>query len=184
MRFKSLGGITGLGHAVDPDCDSRRVCRLCDVKNTASALCKMGWRISQKGHPRQERIPLAPDDIDHALAYELSLDQTQGLIRLDEWFVLQQVDLAEKLYVATEHRARKYLDPRTGRTVIAPLPEAVKAASLVGPKLSALGPIKRAMATCRTARFNGSGTRCWGSRSAAGSWSTSSRRHRHRDSSW
>ena len=97
----------------------------------------------QKGHPRQERIPFAPDDVDHTIPYELSLEQSQGLVPLEEWFVLQQVDLAEKLYVVTEHRARKYLDRRTGRTVIAPLPEAVKAAGVVGPKLSALAAYQK-----------------------------------------
>lgn len=113
-------------------------------KNKGTARKKRKRKIGgQKGHPRQERIPFAPDDIDHTLAYELSLDQAQGLIPLEEWFVLQQVDLAEKLYVVTEHRARKYLDPRTGRTVIAPLPEAVKAAGLVGPKLSALAAYQK-----------------------------------------
>jgi transposase len=97
----------------------------------------------QKGHPRHERIPFAPDDIGPILPYELSPKQAQGLIPLDEWFVLQQVDLVEKLYRVTEHRARKYLDPRTGRIVIAPLPVAVKAAGLVGPKLSALAAYQK-----------------------------------------
>jgi transposase len=97
----------------------------------------------QKGHPRHERIPFAPDDIGPILPYELSPDQAQGLIPLEEWFVLQQVDLAEKLYVVAEHRARKYRDPRTGRIVIAPLPDAVKAAGLVGPKLSALAAYQK-----------------------------------------
>jgi transposase len=62
---------------------------------------------------------------------------------LEEWFVLQQVDLADKLYLVTEHRVRKYLDPRTGRIVMAPLPVAVKAAGLVGPKLSALAAYQK-----------------------------------------
>jgi hypothetical protein len=57
---------------------------------------------------------------------------------LEEWFALPQVDLVERPYVVTEHRAREYLDPRIGRIVIAPLPIAVKAAGLVGPKLCAL----------------------------------------------
>ena len=56
---------------------------------------------------------------------------------------LQQVDLLEKPYLVTEHRARKYLDPRTGRIVIAPLPVDVKAAGLVGPKLSALAAYQK-----------------------------------------
>jgi transposase len=97
----------------------------------------------QKGHPRQERIPFAPEDIGPILPYELSPKQAQGLVPLEEWFVLQQVDLVEKPYVVAEHRARKYLDPRTGRIVIAPLPVAVKAAGLVGPKLSALAAYQK-----------------------------------------
>lgn len=92
----------------------------------------------QKGHPRQERIPFAPEDIDATRFYVLPAEQVQDLIPLDDWFILQQVDLVQKLYRVTEHRARKYLDPRTGRMVVAPLPAAVKAAGLVGPKLSAL----------------------------------------------
>lgn len=97
----------------------------------------------QQGHPRQERIPFAPDDIDTMLFHELPPEQVQELIPLDDWSVLQQVDLVEKLYTVTEHRARKYLDPRTGRMVIAPLPAAVKAAGLVGPKLSALAAYQK-----------------------------------------
>jgi hypothetical protein len=134
---------------------------------------KMG---GPKGHPRQERIPFAPEDIGPLLPYELSPKQAQGLIPLEEWFVLQQVDLAEKLYVVTEHRARKYLNPRTGRIVLVPFPVAVKAAGLVGPKLSALAAYQKAIVTRRTARSSGSGTRSWGFRSAAPRWLTSSRR--------
>jgi transposase len=92
----------------------------------------------QPGHPREERTPFGPDQIDRTIRHELSASRSRGLIPLDEWVVLQQVELAEKLYTVTEHRARKYHDPRTGRIVIAPLPRGVKAASLVGPRLSAL----------------------------------------------
>jgi len=97
----------------------------------------------QKGHPRHERIPFPADDIGPVIPYELSPKQAQGLIPLEEWVVLQQVDLVERPYVVTEHRARKYLDPRTGRIVIAPFPVAVKAAGLVGPKLSALAAYQK-----------------------------------------
>jgi transposase len=97
----------------------------------------------QKGHPRHGRIPFAPDDVGPILPYELSPQQARSLIPLEEWFVLQQVDLVEKPYVVTEHRARKYLNPRTGRIVIAPLPLAVLAAGLVGPKLSALAAYQK-----------------------------------------
>jgi transposase len=97
----------------------------------------------QEGHPRQERAAFTPEDVDRIIPYELSPAQARGLIPLNEWFVLQQVDLADKLYVVTEHRARKYRNPRTGRIVIAPLPDAVKAAGLVGPKLSALATYQK-----------------------------------------
>ena len=56
----------------------------------------------QKGHPRQERIPFAPEDIGPVIPLELAPEQAQGLIPLAEWFVLQQVDLVEKLYRVTE----------------------------------------------------------------------------------
>jgi hypothetical protein len=97
----------------------------------------------QKGHPRHERIPFGPDDVGPIIPYELSPKQAEGLIPLDEWFVLQQVDLVPKPYIVTEHRARKYQDSRTGRIVIAPLPVAIKAAGLVGPKLSALAAYQK-----------------------------------------
>ena len=105
---------------------------------------KRGREIGgQEGHPRQERAAFAPEDVNRIIPYELSPAQARGLIPLEEWFVLQQVELADKLYVVTEHRARKYLNPRTGRIVIAPLPDAVKTAGLVGPKLSALATYQK-----------------------------------------
>ena len=97
----------------------------------------------QTGHPRQERIPFAPEDIDAIRFHVLPAEQVQDLIPLDDWFILQQVDLVKKLYRVAEHRARKYQDPRTGRIVIAPLPAAVKAAGLVGPNLSALAAYQK-----------------------------------------
>jgi len=97
----------------------------------------------QQGHPRQERIPFPPEEIGPVKCHELSGRQAQGLIPREDWFVLQQVDLVDKPYVVTEYRARKYQDPRTGRIVIAPLPAAVKAAGLVGPRLSALAAYQK-----------------------------------------
>jgi transposase len=97
----------------------------------------------QKGHPRHERIPFGPDDIGSVIPYELSGPQAQGLIPLDDWFIVQQVELVDKPFLVTEHRARKYRDGRTGRIVMAPLPAAVKAAGLVGPRLSALAAYQK-----------------------------------------
>ena len=61
-----------------------------------------------------------------------------GLVPLDDWHVVQQIELVERPFEITEHRARKYLDQRTGRMVLAPLPPEVAAGGLVGSKLSAL----------------------------------------------
>jgi transposase len=57
---------------------------------------------------------------------------------LDQFRILQQVELAEKLFEVSEHRARLYRHRETGEVVAAPLPEEVVRAGLVGPRLSAL----------------------------------------------
>jgi len=57
---------------------------------------------------------------------------------LEEFSVVQQVDLATKLFEVTEHRARLYLHRPTGEVVAAPLPDEVLRAGLVGPRLSTL----------------------------------------------
>ena len=61
----------------------------------------------------------------------------QGLEPLDEWQILQQVTLPEKLYIVIEHRARKYRDQRTGRIHIAPMPEEVRTGGLLGADMTA-----------------------------------------------
>ena len=97
----------------------------------------------QKGHPKHERPPFAPEDVDMTVPCELSASESQGLIPLDEWRVLQQIELVDKPYFVTEYRARKYWDPRTERVVIAPFPVDVQVAGLVGPKLSALAAYQK-----------------------------------------
>lgn len=57
---------------------------------------------------------------------------------LDDWRVVQQIELPKKLFIVTEHRARRYLCRRTGRIVTAPLPAGVAKAGLLGPRLSSL----------------------------------------------
>jgi transposase len=95
-------------------------------------------RGGQVGHAKHERTPFPPHQIGKAFEYELVEEDAAGLIPLDEWHVVQQIELAERPVVITEHWARKYRDPRTGRIVIAPLPPEVVQGGLVGPKLSAL----------------------------------------------
>lgn len=49
----------------------------------------------------------------------------EGLKPLDEWFIIQQIELPDKMYRVIEHRARKYLDPATGQIHLAPIPDEV-----------------------------------------------------------
>jgi transposase len=46
--------------------------------------------------------------------------------------------LPKKLYVVTEHRARKYLAPRTGNIIVTPLPDDISRGGLLGTDLTAM----------------------------------------------
>lgn len=59
-------------------------------------------------------------------------------IPLNSWHIVQQITLPQKLYVATEHRARKYLDPSNGKIIITPLPENISRAGLLGTDITAM----------------------------------------------
>ncbi len=87
-------------------------------------------RGAQKGHKKNSRQPFKDDKIDDTFEYEYI--DAEGLIPLDEWHVVQQVSLPEKLFIVTEHRARKYMDPKTGNIHIAPLPQEVRKGGLLG----------------------------------------------------
>ena len=93
----------------------------------------------QKGHRKQERKPFPPDQVDCSYAYEL--EDTTGLEPLDDsegWRVVQKIELPEKLFHITEHRARRYRCVHNGRIVTAPLPPDVVKGGLMGPRLAAL----------------------------------------------
>ena len=95
-------------------------------------------RGGQPGHAKYERTPFPPEQIDRTQRYELSRRQAAELKPLNEWHVVQQIELKEHPFWIVEYRARKYLDPVTGQIVIALLPPEVAHGGLVGPKLSAL----------------------------------------------
>ncbi len=61
-----------------------------------------------------------------------------GWKALDRFRVIQQVELVEKPYIVSEHRARLYQNLRTGQVLAAPLPKEVRRAGLLGPRLTAL----------------------------------------------
>jgi len=94
-------------------------------------------RGGQPGHTRCLRQPFGPDQVDQVIEYELTDKDAQGLVPLNEWFILQQIELPEKRYQVIEHRSRKYRDPVTGKTHIAPMPEAIRKGGLLGADMTA-----------------------------------------------
>jgi len=96
-------------------------------------------RGGQQGHAKHERPMFSSDQVDETYDYMfVDPDDLQNLEPLDEFHVIQQVELATKLYTVTEHRARKYRCKTTGKIITAPLPGDVVQAGLIGPRLSAL----------------------------------------------
>ena len=91
---------------------------------------------AQKGHPRHERTAFTEEQLDYQVSYELDLDPSEWE-PLDEWDTVQQIELKESPVEITEHRARRYRNRCTGDVVSTGLPEEVKAAGLVGPRLTA-----------------------------------------------
>jgi transposase len=95
-------------------------------------------RGGQPGHERHERTPFGPEEVDRAWIYEWPASSLGADWKpLEEFRTLQQVELVEKLFEVTEYSARLYRHRRTGEIVAAPLPEDVRRAGLVGPRLSA-----------------------------------------------
>lgn len=106
---------------------------------TGSGRKKKRRRGGQPGHPRHERPPFPPEQVDKIWCYEwaeaASLPEWEPL---DEYQTVQQVELRPKLFEVVEHRARLYRHRVTGQLVVAAMPEAVRQGGLAGPRLSAL----------------------------------------------
>ena len=81
----------------------------------------------QPGHARHTRPTFPPDEVDQLCQYELPTVPL-GWKALDQFRVLQQVELVEKPYTVTEHRARLYENLRTGQVRAAPWPPEVRQA--------------------------------------------------------
>lgn len=94
-------------------------------------------RGGQHGHRKFSRPSFEADQIDQAFEYELTGRDAVGLEPLNDWFVIQQIGLPEKMYQVIEHRAGKYRDPVTGKIHIAPLPDAVRKGGLLGADITA-----------------------------------------------
>jgi transposase len=94
-------------------------------------------RGGQFGHRKFIHQPFEPEQIDEVMEYKFKGKEAKDLKPLNEWFIIQQIELPEKMYKVIEHRARKYLDPVTGQTHIAPMPEAIRKGGLLGADVTA-----------------------------------------------
>lgn len=95
----------------------------------------------QPGHSRQQREPFGPEDINTVQTYTLeSCPQCGGVVQPAKRppRVLQQVEIPVIPREITEHRGLAYWCPRCRKLHYAPLPDDVRRAGLVGPRLTAL----------------------------------------------
>ncbi|MFH0832290.1 MAG: IS66 family transposase [Candidatus Aenigmatarchaeota archaeon] len=95
-------------------------------------------RGAQHGHRKFTRQPFNPEEVDETIEYEFYAKDAKGLEPLDEWLVIQQIVLPKKMYKVIEHKARKYLDPATGKIYIAPIPDEIRKGGLLGADAAAM----------------------------------------------
>lgn len=98
-------------------------------------------RGGQPGHPRHERPPFAPEDIDQAWDYSLSTcPDCGGKLTAGEEppRVVQQVEIVASPIQVTEHRGLACFCRHCQKTHYAPLPDDVRRAGLIGPRLTAV----------------------------------------------
>jgi transposase len=98
-------------------------------------------RGGQPGHPRQERALLPPEQVDHFRSYQIDRCPVHGTPltpspRAQE--VIQQAELVPKPVEITQHERRGSWCARCQQWHWPPLPAKVKAAGLMGPRLTAL----------------------------------------------
>jgi len=112
-----------------------------DIVKPKKTVIKVGRkkrkRGGQHGHKKFVRQPFEPEQVDEIIEYDLKDKDAEGLKPLDEWFVIQQIELPEKMYKVIEHRARKYFEPVTGKIHIAPIPDEIRKGGLLGADVTA-----------------------------------------------
>ena len=60
----------------------------------------------QPGHKKHDRKAFGQHEVDRIVEYELSSDQARFLTPLDQWRIIQQVELVDRPLLITEYRAR------------------------------------------------------------------------------
>jgi transposase len=107
-------------------------------KTTRKVSRQKRKRGGQFGHRKFSRPCFPPEQVDQVIEYEFTDKDAQGLEPLKEWFVMQQIQLPEKMYKVIEHRAQKYIDPVTGRIHIASLPDEVRKGGMLSGDVTAM----------------------------------------------
>ena len=73
-----------------------------DIVKPKKTVVKVGRRKrkrgAQHGHRKFSRQPFEPEQVDEVIEYELKDKDDKGLKPLDEWFIIQQIELPEKIY--------------------------------------------------------------------------------------
>ena len=95
-------------------------------------------RGGQPGHTRKLREPLPPERVDEIFVHEMSDDQVQDrrLTPIDEFEIIQHVELLDMPIHVTEHRLRQYLTPDR-KTVTTRVPE-LEGRPIFGPRMLAM----------------------------------------------
>ena len=96
---------------------------------------------AQPGHPKHDRPPFSPDQIDTVHTYTLEdcpdcggdLEPSEAAPR-----VIQQVEIVQRPVVIEQHRGKAYWCKRCRKIHYAPWPAEVEKAGLTGPTLTAL----------------------------------------------
>jgi len=105
----------------------------------------------QKGHPKHERPPFLPDELDDAWEYTLSICPDCGG-QLDPGNkapkVVQQVEIVQKPVRVDEHRGLAYWCSRCQKIHYAPFPAEVEKGQLLGPRLTTLVAYMKGVCHC------------------------------------
>jgi len=121
------------------------------VKPPRKAHNTQGKIGGQPGHPKHERPPFTTDQIDHRQPYPLdACPDCGGVLKFipDAGRVVQQVEMAKKPVIITEHTGLCYWCEHCQRFHYAPLPPEVEKGQLFGPQLTAVVAYMKGVCHC------------------------------------
>jgi transposase len=117
-------------------------------KSKSNTQGKIG---GQPGHPKHERPPFTPDQIDHHQSYTLdTCPDCGGVLQFipDAGRVVQQVEVINKPVAITEHTGLCYWCEHCRRFHYASLPPEVEKGQLFGPQLTAVVAYMKGVCHC------------------------------------